>query len=79
MKKLFLMLAFTGMVTAMSASTVSSFTGTAISIVKEGDDKDKGKKKDKAKHCSADEKSCCKKGESTKSCCSKDGKKEEKK
>jgi hypothetical protein len=77
MKKLFLMLAFTGMVTAMSASTVSSFTGIAVSIVKDGDDKDKGKKKDKSKHCSADEKSCCKKGEA-KSCCTKD-KKDEKK
>ena len=78
MKKLFLMLAFTGMVTAVSASTVSALTNTSIvSVI--GDDKkgdDKGKKK---KSCSKDEKSCCKKDESgKKSCCkSKEEKKEE--
>ncbi|MBK6834978.1 MAG: hypothetical protein IPG89_12180 [Bacteroidetes bacterium] len=50
MKKLFLMLAFTGMVTAVSASTVSALTNTSIvSVI--GDDKkgdDKGKKKNLA-------------------------------
>ena len=44
MKKLFLMLAFTGMVTAVSASTVSALSNnTSVSIVigddKKGDDK----------------------------------------
>ena len=80
MKKLFLMLAFTGMVTAVSASTVSALSHTSIAITV-GDDKkgdDKNKKKDKS--CSKDEKACCKKDASgKKSCCSKDGKKDEKK
>ena len=80
MKKLFLMLAFTGMVTAVSASAVSAFTGTSIVTVI-GDDK-KCDDKDKKKACSKEEKSgCCKKKEDgKKSCCkSKEEKKEEKK
>jgi len=78
MKKLFLMLAFTGMVTAVSASTVSVLTNTSIvSVI--GDDK-KGDDKGKKKSCSKDEKSCCKKDAGKKSCCKgKDEKKDEKK
>jgi len=79
MKKLFLMLALTGMVTAVSASTVSALSNTSISIVIGDDKKGDDKNKKKEKSCSKDEKSCCKKDAGKKSCCSKDGKKDEKK
>jgi len=66
MKKIFLMIAFTGMVASVSASTF-------------GDDKDKKaakkeccKKKD-GKACSGEKKEECVKGEK-KSCCKKDAK-----
>ncbi len=78
MKKLFLMLALTGMVSAVSASTVSALShNTIVSVI--GDDKkgdDKGKKKEDKKACAAGEKTCTK-GE--KSCCKKDAKKVEEK
>ena len=64
MKKLFLMIAFTGMVASVSAA--STF----------GDDKDKDKKKEckkDGKSCSGEKKECCKK-DAKKSCCKKDAK-----
>ncbi len=71
MKKLFLMLALTGMVGAVSASTVSSLSPglrSLSTLVKIGDDKKGDDKKKDKKACTADEKNC-KKGE--KSCCKK--------
>jgi hypothetical protein len=57
MKKLFLLVAFTGIVAASSASTLVSLTkGTVITLgeEKKGDEKKKKKKK-------SSEKACCKK------------------
>lgn len=79
MKKLFLALALTGMVSAVSASTVSSLNGISVSIVKGDDKKGDDKNKKKEKSCSKDEKSCCKKDAGKKSCCAKGEKKDEKK
>ncbi len=66
MKKLFLALALTGMVSAVSASTIASLNNSAIVTVL-GDNKgdDKGKKKDCCKK--GEEKACCK-GKATKAC-----------
>lgn len=66
MKKVFLLLAFTGILGAASASTILS---TKASIVMHAGDDKKGddKKKDKGK-----EKACCKKdAKGEKSCCKK--------
>jgi hypothetical protein len=60
MKKLFLLLAFTGIVAASSASTIVSLTkGTVITLgeEKKGDEK---KKKEEKKSCDKDH-ACCKK------------------
>lgn len=69
MKKLFLLLAFTGMIGAASATSISVITKSTVVTFK-GDDK---KKKEDKKKCDKD-KACCKKdgkeGEA-KSCCKK--------
>ena len=70
MKKLFLMFALTGMVSAASASTISLLSSNTVITVL-GDDK--GKKKDE-KSCKKGEKSCKKDG---KSCCKKGDKKDD--
>lgn len=67
MKKMFLLLAFTGILGAASAATIGSSKVTIA--IHNGDDKKGGddKKKDKDK-----EKACCKKDEKgNKSCCKK--------
>jgi hypothetical protein len=67
MKKIFLLLAFTGILGAASATVVSSAKATIT--VNNGDDKKAGddKKKDKDK-----EKACCKKdANGNKACCKK--------
>jgi hypothetical protein len=81
MKKLFLLLAFTGIVAASSASTIASFTkGSVITL---GDEKkgDEKKKKEEKKSCDKDH-ACCKKDAKAgtangkteaKSCCKKTG------
>ncbi len=61
MKKLFLLLAFTGIVGAASANTFLALSKATVVVL--GDDK-KGDEKKK------EEKSCCKKG-GDKSCCKK--------
>jgi hypothetical protein len=61
MKKLFLLIAFTGIVGASSALSVSALTkGTVITLGGE-------EKKEEKKKCDKD-KACCKKGESAKAC-----------
>ena len=78
MKKIFLVLAFAGMVGGVSATTVSSLTNSnVIAFVKEGDDKDKKKKSEKS--CckkTDDKKACANEGSKAgaKSCCKKDAK-----
>jgi hypothetical protein len=84
MKKLFLMLAFTGMVGAASATTVASMTNVNVTVGGE-EKKDEKKKKKSAKSCcskdaakAGDAKAChgekteakagCKEG-AAKSCC----------
>lgn len=71
MKKLFLLLVFTGMIGAASATSISVITkGTVVSF--KGDDK---KKKDDKKKCDKD-KACCKKDAKSgdaKACCKKSG------
>lgn len=74
MKKLFLMLAFTGIVGAASATSIASLTKTSV-ITLGTDDKKGDKKKADKKSCDKD-KACCKKdGKATadnkegKSCC----------
>ena len=74
MKKLFLLLAFTGIVAAGSASTVMSLNNVDITVVGEGDKKgDKDKKKKKCKKG----KSCCKakEGATAKACSGEAGEK----
>ena len=63
MKKIFLMLAFTGIVGASSATSISILFKGHASIINNGGDKDKDKK-GKKKSCTSAEgekKSCCKK------------------
>ncbi len=72
MKKLFIVLALTGLVGTASAKAVASFTGTKIEMVKGGDDKKK-KKKSKKADCSttgaaANGKACSKDGQAG-GCC----------
>lgn len=72
MKKIFLLLAFTGILGAASASTVLSVTKATVVVNgddKKGDDKKKDKEKTK-------EKACCKKdakceNQKDKACCKK--------
>jgi len=66
MKKLFLMLAFTGIVGAATANTLVTFSKSTITFL--GDDKKGDDKKKEGKSCSKDEKTGCKKGDG-KSCC----------
>jgi hypothetical protein len=78
MKKLFLLLAFTGIVAASSASTIVSLTKANVTLgeEKKGDDK---KKKEEKKSCDKDH-ACCKKdakatgGTAEAKTCSHDGK-----
>jgi hypothetical protein len=75
MKKLFLALAFTGILGAASANTIASFTHVSVITVSGDEKKKKGDKKD-AKTCTADAKAtekggakaCCKEGAGH-SCC----------
>lgn len=61
MKKLFLLVAFTGIVGASSALSVAALTkGTVVTL--RGDEK-----KDEKKKCDK-KKACCKKGETAKAC-----------
>ena len=68
MRKLFLLIAFTGIVGSASATTLMSFTKATVVTVgddtKKGDDK---KKTDEKKACDKD-KACCKKDANAKSC-----------
>ncbi len=75
MKKIFLLLAFTGILGAASASTIlSTQASTVMTAVdaNKGGDKEKEKCKDKAK-CKDKDKACCKKDakKDGKSCCQK--------
>ncbi len=66
MKKLFLLLAFAGIVGAASANTLVTLSkGTIVFL---GDDKKGDDKKKEGKSCSKEEKAGCKKGEG-KACC----------
>ena len=69
MKKIFLLLAFTGILGAASASTISSVSKATI-VVTNGDDK-KGddKKKDKDKACCKKDAKCA--NQKDKACCKK--------
>ena len=77
MKKLFAVLALTGMMVAVSAPAVFAAYGKNVTVLVSKDkEKKKEKKKAKGKSCSADAgKSCATKGDG-KSCCK--GKTEEK-
>ena len=66
MKKLFLLLAFTGIVDAASATTVTALTKGTVIILNGDDKKQEGKKQDDKKKC--EKKSCCKKAEGTSGC-----------
>lgn len=59
MKKLFLLVAFTGIVGASSAMSVVALTKSSVIAI--GDEKKDDKKKD-------EKKACCKKGEKEKTC-----------
>ena len=59
MKKLFLLVAFTGIVGASSAMSVVALTKSSVITI--GDEKKDDKKKD-------EKKACCKKGEKRKTC-----------
>ncbi len=74
MKKLFLLLAFTGIVGAASANTLLSLSKTTVIVL--GDDKKGNDKKKDEKSCNHEGKSCCKKGEGKS--CNHDGKSEAK-
>jgi hypothetical protein len=63
MKKLFLLIAFTGIVGAASASSLVAFNKATV-ITNGGDEK-----KDEKKKCDKD-KACCKKGEKSGKACS---------
>jgi len=79
MKKLFLMLAFTGIVGAASATSIASLTKASVITLGTDDKKTDDKKKEEKKSCDKD-KACCKKdakgnatatadGKEGKSCC----------
>ncbi|MCA6365356.1 MAG: hypothetical protein IM638_20155 [Bacteroidetes bacterium] len=74
MKKLFIVLALTGLVGTASAATVATFTGSKVEIVK-GDDKKKKKKGKKAECCSSQGaaassgKACSKDANASGGCC----------
>ena len=72
MKKLFAVLALTGMMVAVSAPAVFAANGKNVTVlVSQDNEKKKDKKKAKGKSCSADAgKSCASKADG-KSCCSK--------
>lgn len=77
MKKLFFLLAFTGVVGAASATSFASITHSSVITITKGDDKDKDKKKKcdkdhaccKSKSGEASTKSCSGEKTSGKSCC----------
>lgn len=75
MKKLFIVLALTGLVGTASASAAATFTGTKIEMVKGGDDKKKKKKSKKDECCSSKGaaattgKACSKDGQASGGCC----------
>lgn len=73
MKKLFLLLAFTGIVGAASANTFLALSKATVTVI--GDDKKSDDKKKGEKSCNHDGKAaCCKKGEAKS--CNHDGKAE---
>lgn len=74
MKKLFLLVAFTGIIGAASATSFVSLNKATVITFKGDDKKGDDKKKKDEKSCDKD-KACCKKdGKDGKSCCKKDAK-----
>lgn len=70
MKKVFLLMAFAGIIGSASAATIQFTSSKTLAVYTTGDDKKDEKKKDKDKEkacCKKDGKACCKKkGEATK-------------